>query len=141
MSARASVYVIVEPTSGVDIGAIKEIYDIIIQLVRDGAAVVLVSSSLHETLALSDRVMVIHDGTLVAEAPKEVVDIRRAAGSYAQRQAPTRRVETGGRDKSQRETTITKLTTDKVQRRTPVSNDIETLLLPDWPDSAERGRH
>jgi ABC-type sugar transport system ATPase subunit len=70
MSARASVYVIVEPTNGVDIGAIREIYDIILQLARDGAAVVLVSSSLHETLALSDRVMVIHDGVLVAEAPK-----------------------------------------------------------------------
>lgn len=70
MSARASVYVIVEPTNGVDIGAIKEIYDIILGLVRDGAAIVLVSSSLHETLALSDRVMVIHDGALVAEAPK-----------------------------------------------------------------------
>ena len=71
MSARASVFVIVEPTNGVDIGAIKEIYDIILRLVRDGAAVLLVSSSLHEILALSDRVMVIHDGALVAEAPKK----------------------------------------------------------------------
>lgn len=70
MSAKASVYVIVEPTNGVDIGAIKEIYDIILNLVRDGAAVLLVSSSLVEILALSDRVMVIHDGELVAEAPK-----------------------------------------------------------------------
>jgi len=32
---------------------------------------VLVSSSLHETLALSDRVIVVHDGALVAEAPKK----------------------------------------------------------------------
>lgn len=70
MSAKASVYIIVEPTNGVDIGAIKEIYDIILQLARDGAAIVLVSSSLREVLALSDRVMVIHDGTRVAEAPK-----------------------------------------------------------------------
>ena len=70
MSAAASVYVIVEPTNGVDIGAIKEVYDIILHLARDGAAVVLVSSSLHEILALSDRVMVVHDGKLVAEAAK-----------------------------------------------------------------------
>ena len=56
MSAAASVYVIVEPTNGIDIGAIKEAYDIILHLARDGAAVVLVSSSLHEILALSDRV-------------------------------------------------------------------------------------
>ena len=56
--------------NGVDVGAIKEIYDIILDLVRGGAAVVLVSSSLRETLALSDRVMVIHDGAVVAERPK-----------------------------------------------------------------------
>jgi ABC-type sugar transport system ATPase subunit len=70
MSARASVYVFVEPTSGVDIGAIKEIYDIILHLAREGAAVIVVSSSLREILALSDRVLVIHDGALVGEAPK-----------------------------------------------------------------------
>ncbi|MBY3465824.1 sugar ABC transporter ATP-binding protein [Rhizobium laguerreae] len=70
MSAGASLYIIVEPTNGVDIGAIKEIYDIILQLAQDGAAVLLVSSSLRETLALADRVMVIHDGNRVAEAPK-----------------------------------------------------------------------
>lgn len=71
MSAGASVYVIVEPTNGVDIGAIKEIYDIILQLAQNGAAVVLVSSSIREALALSDRIMIIHDGTRVAEAPKK----------------------------------------------------------------------
>ncbi|MDX3930275.1 MAG: ATP-binding cassette domain-containing protein, partial [Shinella sp.] len=70
MSAGASLYIIVEPTNGVDVGAIKEIYDIILQLAQDGAAVLLVSSSLRETLALADRVMVIHDGNRVAEAPK-----------------------------------------------------------------------
>ncbi|WP_339760950.1 sugar ABC transporter ATP-binding protein [uncultured Hoeflea sp.] len=70
MSAKASVYVIVEPTNGVDVGAIREIYEIILQLAADGAAVVLVTSSLREVLALADRVMVIHDGVLVAEAPK-----------------------------------------------------------------------
>jgi ABC-type sugar transport system ATPase subunit len=70
MSAGASLYIIVEPTNGVDVGAIKEIYDIIMQLAQDGAAVLLVSSSLRETLALADRVMVIHDGNCVAEALK-----------------------------------------------------------------------
>ena len=71
MSTKASVYVFVEPTSGVDIGAIKEIYDIILHLAGDGAAVLVVSSSLKEILALSDRVLVIHDGALVTEAPKK----------------------------------------------------------------------
>jgi ABC-type sugar transport system ATPase subunit len=70
MGTKASVYVFIEPTSGVDIGAIKEIYDIILHLARDGAAIIVVSSSLREILALSDRVLVIHDGALVSEAPK-----------------------------------------------------------------------
>lgn len=70
MSAGASLYIIAEPTNGVDVGAIKEIYDIILQLAQQGAAVLLVSSSLREMLALADRVMVIHDGNRVAEAPK-----------------------------------------------------------------------
>ena len=70
ISAHAAAYIFVEPTNGVDIGAIKEIYDIILHLARGGAAVLLISSSIREVLALSDRVMVIHDGMLVTEAPK-----------------------------------------------------------------------
>lgn len=70
MSASALVYIIVEPTNGVDVGAIKEIYDIILRLAEEGAAVLLVSSSLREILALADRIVVIHDGERVAEAPK-----------------------------------------------------------------------
>lgn len=70
VGARAAVYVFVEPTNGVDVGAIKEIYDIILHLAHEGAAVLLVSSSIREILALSDRVMVIHDGMLVTEAAK-----------------------------------------------------------------------
>jgi len=70
MSTQAAVYVFVEPTSGVDIGAIREIYDIILHLAREGAAVIVISSSLREILSLSERVMVIHDGSLVSEAPK-----------------------------------------------------------------------
>jgi ABC-type sugar transport system ATPase subunit len=71
MSAGAAVYIVVEPTNGVDVGAIKEIYDIILGLARGGAAVLLVSSSLRETLAMADRIMIIHDGVKVAEAPKK----------------------------------------------------------------------
>lgn len=71
MSAGAAVYIVVEPTNGVDVGAIKEIYDIILGLARSGAAVLLVSSSLRETLAMADRIIVIHDGEKVAEAPKK----------------------------------------------------------------------
>jgi ABC-type sugar transport system ATPase subunit len=70
MTTEAKVYIFVEPTSGVDVGAIKEIYDIILQLARQGAAVIVVSSMIREILALAETVYVVHDGRLVYRAPK-----------------------------------------------------------------------
>jgi ABC-type sugar transport system ATPase subunit len=72
LSTAANLYIFVEPTSGVDVGAIKEIYDVILHLAGGGAAVIVISSSIKEILALSERVMVIHDGVLVHEAPKKL---------------------------------------------------------------------
>lgn len=51
-----------EPTRGVDIGAKKEIYDVINQLAAKGVAVIMVSSELPEVLGMSDRIMVVHEG-------------------------------------------------------------------------------
>ena len=70
MTAKAKIYIFVEPTSGVDVGAIKEIYDIILHLAGQGAAVIVISSMIHEILALSETVYVMHDGRLVYRAPK-----------------------------------------------------------------------
>lgn len=53
-----------EPTRGVDIGAKKEIYDVINQLAAKGVAVIMVSSELPEVLGMSDRIMVVHEGTV-----------------------------------------------------------------------------
>ncbi len=70
MGAKAKVYIFVEPTAGVDVGAIKEIYLTILELAKAGAAVVLVSSAAEEIMTLSETVMVVHDGQLVHHAPK-----------------------------------------------------------------------
>ncbi|MDR2796959.1 MAG: sugar ABC transporter ATP-binding protein [Treponema sp.] len=51
-----------EPTRGVDVGAKKEIYSIINELVENGVAVIFVSSELPEVLGMSDRIMAIHEG-------------------------------------------------------------------------------
>lgn len=51
-----------EPTRGVDIGAKKEIYNVINQLVAKGVAVIMVSSELPEILGMSDRIMVVREG-------------------------------------------------------------------------------
>lgn len=53
-----------EPTRGVDIGAKKEIYTIINELASKGVAIIMVSSELPEVLGMSDRVMVIREGSL-----------------------------------------------------------------------------
>ena len=51
-----------EPTRGIDVGAKQEIYAEINRLAAQGLAIVLVSSELPEVLALSDRVLVLHEG-------------------------------------------------------------------------------
>jgi ABC-type sugar transport system ATPase subunit len=70
LKAEAKAYIFVEPTSGVDVGAIKEIYDIILQLAQSGAAILVISSSAKEIISLSERVIVIRDGEQVFEGRK-----------------------------------------------------------------------
>ena len=56
-----------EPTRGIDVGAKQEIYMEINRLAAQGLAIVLVSSELPEVLALSDRVLVLHEGRVTGE--------------------------------------------------------------------------
>ena len=71
MSAKADVYIFVEPTAGVDVGAIKEIYDIILRMAHEGAAVIVISSSIKEILSLSELIFIIHDKVLTFKGPKK----------------------------------------------------------------------
>ena len=61
------VFVLDEPTRGVDVGAKAEIYRVIEDLAAQGAAVLMISSDLEEVLRLSDRVLVMHEGRLAGE--------------------------------------------------------------------------
>ncbi|HWQ52818.1 MAG TPA: sugar ABC transporter ATP-binding protein [Bryobacteraceae bacterium] len=65
--ADAGIFLLDEPTRGVDVGAKAEIYDIISRLAGRGAAVLLVSSELDEVLHLSDRIVVMHRGRITGE--------------------------------------------------------------------------
>ena len=56
-----------EPTRGIDVGAKADVYKIIAELAEQGRAVLLISSELPELLALSDRLLVMRQGALVAE--------------------------------------------------------------------------
>ncbi len=56
-----------EPTRGIDVGAKREIYDLINELTASGKAVVLVSSELPELLGMSDRILMLHEGRIGGE--------------------------------------------------------------------------
>jgi ABC-type sugar transport system ATPase subunit len=56
------VYVLSEPTRGIDVGAKSAIYSLLQQLVSGGAAVVIISSELPELIGLADRILVYHQG-------------------------------------------------------------------------------
>ncbi|HEX3076882.1 MAG TPA: sugar ABC transporter ATP-binding protein [Lachnospiraceae bacterium] len=63
-----------EPTRGVDIGAKKEIYSIINELAKKGVAIIMVSSELPEVLGMSDRIMVVREGTVRGIVSREEAD-------------------------------------------------------------------
>jgi ribose transport system ATP-binding protein len=63
-----------EPTRGVDVGARSEIYALVRRLAGDGVAVVVVSSEIEEVLGLSDRVLVVGEGSVLHEAPAAQLD-------------------------------------------------------------------
>jgi ABC-type sugar transport system ATPase subunit len=62
MLGGAKVVVLDEPTRGIDVGAKRDVYELISQLAGDGVAVVLVSSEMPELLAMSDRIVVMSGG-------------------------------------------------------------------------------
>lgn len=52
-----------EPTRGIDIGAKKDIYDLMNELTAKGVSIIMVSSELPEVIGMSDRILVIHEGS------------------------------------------------------------------------------
>lgn len=60
-----------EPTRGVDVGAKRQIYELLVRLAGEGMGVLLISSEIEEVLGLSHRVLVLRAGRLVAEFPAE----------------------------------------------------------------------
>lgn len=67
--ADAKVFLLDEPTRGVDVAARSEIYREINELAEGGAAIVMVSSDLPELLGMADRILIMRRGRLVAELP------------------------------------------------------------------------
>lgn len=64
------VLILDEPTRGVDVGAKREIYQLMNELTDRGVAIIMVSSELPEVLGMSDRILVVHEGKINGELPK-----------------------------------------------------------------------
>ncbi|AEB30126.1 ribose ABC transporter [Carnobacterium sp. 17-4] len=82
----SKVLILDEPTRGVDVGAKREIYQLMNELADRGVAIIMVSSDLPEILGVSDRVIVIHEGHIAgeltkAEATEEKI-MKLATGGY-----------------------------------------------------------
>jgi rhamnose transport system ATP-binding protein len=74
LSTSPKVLIVDEPTRGIDVGTKAEVHRLLSQLAADGLAVLMVSSELPEVLGMADRVLVMHEGWLVAEIPRERAD-------------------------------------------------------------------
>jgi ABC-type sugar transport system ATPase subunit len=75
--ANADIFVLIEPTHGVDIAARADIYRRLQGLAAQGKAIVVVSSEIQEILALSDRILVFRAGRIVAETTPSATDEER----------------------------------------------------------------
>ena len=71
LAARSRVLILDEPTRGVDVGAKAEIHALVDQLAAQGNAILLISSELPEVINLSGRILVLREGRVVGEVPRE----------------------------------------------------------------------
>jgi simple sugar transport system ATP-binding protein/ribose transport system ATP-binding protein len=71
--AKPRVLIADDPTRGIDVGAKREIYDLLVALAADGVGILLISNEVEEILGLAHRVLVMRAGRLVAELEGEAM--------------------------------------------------------------------
>ena len=67
LNASPKIFILDEPTRGIDIGAKVEIYKLLNRLAEEGVAIIIISSELPEVLGMSDRILVMSEGAIVSE--------------------------------------------------------------------------
>ncbi len=65
------VLILDEPTRGIDVGAKREIYDLLNSIKKEGHSVIMISSEMPEILGMSDRIIIMHEGKIKGELNKE----------------------------------------------------------------------
>ena len=68
---KPEIFILDEPTRGIDVGAKSEMYGIMTDLVKAKKGIIMVSSELPEVLGMCDRVLVMHEGSLTGIVPRE----------------------------------------------------------------------
>jgi L-arabinose transport system ATP-binding protein len=71
LSEKVNVFLMDEPTKGIDVGAKFEIYKIIYKLANEGKAIAFVSSELQEVMGVADRIIIMRSGKIVGCVEKE----------------------------------------------------------------------
>ncbi|MDQ0352371.1 ribose transport system ATP-binding protein [Alkalibacillus filiformis] len=74
LGINPKILILDEPTRGVDVGAKKEIYQIMNELTAQGVSIIMISSELPEVLGMSDRILVIHEGQIGGELNRDEAD-------------------------------------------------------------------
>ena len=74
ISGKPALMVAMQPTRGLDVGAIEGVHRILLEQREAGAAILLISEELEELLSLSDRVYVIYEGKIMGEMQDSDID-------------------------------------------------------------------
>ncbi len=64
LCSRSKILIFDEPTRGIDVGAKVEVYQLMTELIKQGAGIIMISSEMPEVLGMSDRIMVMHEGAV-----------------------------------------------------------------------------
>lgn len=71
MMAQPKVFIMDEPTRGIDVGAKYEIYNLMNEIVGEGKSIIMISSEMPELLGVCDRIYVVHEGKISGEVAYE----------------------------------------------------------------------
>jgi len=85
LATRSKIFLFDEPTRGIDVGAKAGIHELIRELARSGAAVLMISSELPEVIGMSDRILVMRNGSIAGElaaGPTEADIMYLATGEH-----------------------------------------------------------
>ncbi len=96
ISAQPQLMIAVQPTRGLDVGAIESIQKLLLAQRETGTAVLLVSEEMEELLALSDRIAVISDGRIMGIVNADEADINEIGLMMTGTAAPAKSAEAAG---------------------------------------------